>query len=90
MRRGSWNTAVRRQISDLGHLESWLGDDHNLVVLRTHIDNGHGVNRQPTSATRVTQLANRRQHDLRRRALALATSVFDDSPKKFAKRFQQL
>jgi hypothetical protein len=82
--------SVRRQMTDLGHLESWLGDDHNLVVLQPQITNGRRLLGAQRRAARVEQIVNRRQHDLRRKALTVGTRVFNDSPKKFAKRFQQL
>ena len=73
---------VARLTEDLGHLEAWLGDDHNLVLLRDQI------NRLPVQElsmlARLTELAKRRQEKLRRASLALGARVFAEKPQELS------
>jgi hypothetical protein len=72
---------VTRLTEDLEHLETWLGEDHNLVLLREQI---HRVPDEPPSdLAHLTALAERRQKELRRAALSLGARVFAARPKEF-------
>jgi CHAD domain-containing protein len=71
---------------DLGQLEAWLGEDHNLVLLRDQI------NRMPASElwmrARLTALAERRQETLRRASLTLGARVFVEKPQELLEDLQ--
>jgi hypothetical protein len=70
-----------RRVKDLERLETWLGDDHNLMVLRAQlVPNAHIKGR-----VRLKQLIQHRQQELRRRALRLGARQFGDAPKAFAR-----
>jgi hypothetical protein len=77
---------LSRQLTELEHLETWLGDEHNLGVLRAQLARSRGV----AGATRVGDLAERRQHALRRRALISGARQFSNSSKEFARRIRRL
>ena len=79
-------TRVRlgRRLTDLKRLETWLGEDHNLAVLRTHIGTTDGH----AGAMRLKGLVDQRQQGLRRKALALGARRFRDKPKQFARHVQ--
>jgi len=77
---------LSRRLTELEHLETWLGDEHNLDVLRAQLAKSPGV----AGATRVGELAERRQHALRRRALLSGARQFSNSSKEFARRIRRL
>jgi hypothetical protein len=77
---------LRRQLTELEHLETWLGDEHNLGVLRAQLAKSRGV----AGASRLGDLAERRQHALRRRALVSGARQFSNSSKEFARRIRRL
>jgi hypothetical protein len=81
---------LRPLLSDLGRLETWLGDDHNLLVLRTQVMIARTPNEEQTPGARLSTLAERRQRELRQRALTLATPVFKSKPKAFAEHLRQM
>lgn len=72
---------LSRRLNGLERLETWLGDDHNLMVLRGQlVPNAHIKGR-----VRLKQLAHDRQLQLRRKALRLGARQFGDAPKAFAR-----
>jgi CHAD domain-containing protein len=72
---------VKRLTEDLEHLETWLGEDHNLVLLREQI---HAVPDEPSSElARLAALAGRRQGELRHAALSLGSRLFAARPRDF-------
>jgi CHAD domain-containing protein len=59
---------VKPLAEDLERLEGWLGEDHNLVLLRHQISS---MSQQPPSdLARLTALAGSRQEELRRASLS--------------------
>jgi hypothetical protein len=70
-----------RRLNDLERLETWLGDDHNLMILRDQlVPKAHIKGR-----VRLKQLAHDRQLQLRRKALRLGARQFGDAPKAFTR-----
>jgi CHAD domain-containing protein len=65
---------------DLGHLETWLGEDHNLALLREQIN--RMPSQEPSMRARLTGLADRRQQERRRASLALGARVFARKPRE--------
>jgi CHAD domain-containing protein len=77
----------RRSLADLERLEAFLGEDHDLLTLRTHLD---GSGRLRTSErARVGELLDERHAELRRKALSLGERVFKTTPKTFVREFRQ-
>jgi CHAD domain-containing protein len=79
------HVGLGRQLTDLKRLESWLGEDHNLAVLRRHIVRTDGA----AGASQLRGLVEQRQKGLRRKALALAARRFSETPKRFSRRVQR-
>jgi hypothetical protein len=77
----------RRLLSDLERLETWLGEDHNVLTLRTHTLR-HG-RLPPPARGAVKALTARRQRELRRRALAVGKRVFSATSKAFIQDLRQ-
>jgi CHAD domain-containing protein len=77
---------LRRQLTDLGRLEEWLGEDHNLLVLHTQLGRSPSV----AGAARLKVFVERRQHALHRKALALGARQFRDAPAEFARHLQRM
>lgn len=70
---------LRRQIGEFRRLETALGDDHNLYVLRDRVQ-----------SSRLRAIAERRQQALEQQALALGESLFARRPKAFAHHLQEI
>jgi CHAD domain len=82
--------ALRPLLADLNRLEEWLGEDHNLLMLRTQIASDRRLHPLQTNRTRIKTLAGRRQEDLRRKALPLGARVFKDTPKAFERHLRRM
>jgi hypothetical protein len=74
------------ELESLERLQTWLGDDHNLAVLRSRVARTRPRGRPLAGRAEVKTLAERRQQELRRRALTAGARVFNDPPKTFARR----
>jgi hypothetical protein len=82
--------AVGRQLAGLERLETLLGDDHNLVVLRAQIAAADRRTQEEVAASGVEELAERQQQALRRRALIAGKQLFRGAPKQFEKRLRRM
>lgn len=60
---------------------SWLGEDHDLAVLRDRIE-GNGVKPEPGDERWLRRIKDR-QEKLQRKAFAKAEKLFDEKPKEF-------
>lgn len=78
--------SINRELGELEHLETWLGEDQNLAVLRSRLSDGLEL----PGVTRVRSLAEQRQRALRRRALTVGSREFTSTSKAFAKRIEPL
>jgi CHAD domain-containing protein len=77
---------ITRVIDALERVETALGEDHNLVVLRTRLSRSLNV----PGVARVFSLAEQRQHALRRVALTSGERQFSEPPKAFARRVERV
>lgn len=82
-------TPLRRQRRELKRLEAWLGDDHNLLVLRTEVLTKRGRTRQRIETPRVRRLAERKQQQIRKKALRKGARLLKDRPKQFGRRLHR-
>ena len=77
----------RRSLADLERLEALLGEDHDLVTLRTHLD---ASGRLRTSEREgIGALSDERHAELRGKALSLGDRVFKATPKTFVHELRQ-
>ena len=70
-------------MKDLERLETWLGEDHNLQLVREQTVIDRRLRRHPETIQLVSALSARRQETLRRAALKLGSRVFAQKPKAF-------
>ncbi len=79
----SWTDVLQAYEKSLRDLETRLGDDHNLVVLRDRIQaNPAAYGSLRTTATALDLVA-RYQKELRAEALALGERIYDEKPAYF-------
>jgi CHAD domain-containing protein len=78
-----------RLLADLGRIQEWLGDDHNLTVLCSQLETSGAENRSAAERAQIVQLAKRRQETLHLMALKVGVRLFKESPKAFARYLQQ-
>jgi CHAD domain-containing protein len=80
---GGFNASARGRARRLKRLETWLGDDHNLVLLRTTILSAPARFGTDRSTALVLGCDARYQTTLRRRALKLGHRLFARTPQAF-------
>ncbi len=82
---GIWTEVMRARETSLKELETWLGDDHNLAVLREKLEaNPHhfgGAKNVDACLTVVAQF----QRELREQAKALGERLYEEKPGGFAR-----
>ncbi len=61
---------------DLNRLETWLGDDHNLVVLQGIIGNGHAGFRDSKQIREFLSVTEQHGQQLREKAMALGQDLY--------------
>lgn len=67
---------ISRHIAVLHRAETWLGDEHNMVVLCAELSKDATVCAEPIDADRLKLAADRYQCELRRKALAKARPIY--------------
>jgi CHAD domain-containing protein len=77
----SLNGAFASRDRALRDLQDWLGDDHNLTVLRDSIQADPGSFGGKKSVPAVVDLICRAQNELRKQALAGAERIYSSKPK---------
>ena len=77
---------LRVEIQRLGQLEAWLGDHHNLSVLRSTLaDDPEMRRRAPAALSAINAMSTDVQKALQRKALALGQTLFRAQPKEFVR-----
>jgi CHAD domain-containing protein len=80
------NTAfINTREDDLKKLETWLGDDHNLVVLRETIDKDRAGFGHPKQIRHFLAITKKHGQELRAKAKALGERLYKPKPKQFLK-----
>jgi CHAD domain-containing protein len=74
----------------LKELETGLGDDHNLVMLREKISSDPQVYGAQRDVDLFLELMGNQQRELRRNATLLGERVYDDKPGRFTKRMRRM
>jgi CHAD domain-containing protein len=73
------------RIAGLKQLETHLGEEHNLAVLRSRLAAAPGLLNMRSEINEITAIAEVLQTELRRKALKLGTRLHAITPKQFAK-----
>jgi CHAD domain-containing protein len=74
-------STAKRRADELKLLDTWLGEDHNLAVLRAQMDTEPGLQGDKSAVALVIELSARRREELRRDALSLGARVFAERPR---------
>jgi hypothetical protein len=85
-----WDPATAAREKSLKHLETWLGEHHNLEVLSMRLAAGPVGKRMPEEAKLCRGLIEELQRELRHKALALGERLYGESPGLYMKRVAQL
>jgi CHAD domain-containing protein len=79
----SWTDLLQAYERSLKDLETWLGDDHNLVVLRDRILATPAAYGSPRTTAIALDLIGRYQKELRANALSLGERIYAEKPVHF-------
>lgn len=85
---GTWKPVVRKFRKEVKDLSDYLGDDHDLAVLRDTLLNQGRDSPNKRSVQFLFGLINRRSTELREKARILGRRVYAEKPKAFGKRMR--
>jgi CHAD domain-containing protein len=80
---------MSKQVAEFGELETALGEEHNLSVLRGKLRADRSLRRLTTQTEDVAAMSTAREEELRRAALVLGTRLYRMTPKAFEKDLEQ-
>jgi CHAD domain-containing protein len=87
---GLWTEVMGAYEKSLKDLEDWLGNDHNLTVLRDTIGAEPAFYGKPKEIDRVVDLIVKYQQELRAEAVPLAERIYEEKPREFMRRMKHL
>jgi CHAD domain-containing protein len=87
---GLWAEMMDAYEKSLKDLETWLGEDHNLTVLRDKITAEPAFYGKPRDVALAFDLISRYQKELREKALPLAERIYEEKPREFTRRMKRL
>lgn len=87
---GLWNGDTRRCEKKLKDLQNWLGDDHNLVILRQKLARDPKAYGGAKPVRALVRLIENYQKKLRSDADSLGKRVYDTKPRGFTRRIERL
>jgi hypothetical protein len=76
--------------ASLKEIETWLGDDHNLVVLCEMMRNGDARFGGPEEIEFMSPILEHVQKELRQRAISFAERVYQQKPRVFTREIERL
>jgi len=85
-----WSDVMRAHEKSLKDLESWLGEDHNLVVLREKIVAEPNLYGAQEETDLVLDLIDKYQKELRDNSLLLGERIYEERPRQFMRRMKHL
>ena len=85
-----WTEVMQAHEASLKNLETWLGDDHNLVVLREKLESKPDDYGDQKDIELFLTLAGEYQKELREKAISLGQRVYEEKPRQFAKNIAKL
>jgi CHAD domain-containing protein len=87
---GLWTDMMSAYEKSLKDLETWLGNDHNLAVLRERILAEPAFYGNQKDLDLILDLMDLYQKELRDRSLSLARRIYDEKPREFTRRMEHL
>ncbi|MBV8571227.1 MAG: CHAD domain-containing protein [Acidobacteriaceae bacterium] len=85
-----WTEVMQAHEASLKDLEQWLGDDHNLVVLREKLEEASDRYGGSETVKAFLSITGRHQAELREQALSLGQRVYQQKPKLFTTAMEEL
>lgn len=85
-----WTDMMKASEKSLKDLETLLGNDHNLVVLRETIVADPASFGEKTDIDLIEHLIERYQKELRKQSLVLAARIYEEKPRAFTRRMAGL
>lgn len=85
-----WTDVMSAYEKSLKDLETWLGNDHNLAVLRELITAQPDFYGTPKDIELMLDLIERYQKELRKESVSLAERVYEEHPREFRRRMKNL
>ena len=85
-----WTEVMQAHENSLHDLETWLGDDHNLVVLCEKLVGEPEKYGGEENVRLFTALANQEQKELREKSLSLGKRVYEQKPRRFVRDLEKL
>ncbi len=80
-----WTEIMKAHESSLKQLETWLGDDHNLVLLREKLQNKPEDFGGEAVVTAFLSLVEQHQQELRENSISLGHRVYAEKPSMFVR-----
>ena len=84
----AWPDWIHGYENSLKDLEMWLGDHHNLQVLRQILAAKPRLYGQPENVNLSLDLAGKYQRELRKNALSLGDRIYEEKPGRFRKQIE--
>jgi CHAD domain-containing protein len=84
-----WTGAMTPYEKSLKELETWLGNDHNLAVLRDRIVAEPAFYGEQKDIDLMLELIRKYQKELREQSLSLAERIYEEKPRAFTNRIKQ-
>jgi CHAD domain-containing protein len=85
-----WTEVMQAREASLHDLETWLGDDHNLVVLCAKLNAEPEKYGDEKNVQLLLTLAGQEQKELREKSLSLGERVYERKPRRFVQDMQRL
>lgn len=85
-----WTDVMVAYEKSLKNLEDWLGEDHNLTVLKETIASDRAAYGRDRDIDLVFELIEKYQKELRASAVPLAERIYEEKPRDFIRRMKHL
>ena len=87
---GLWTDVMQAHEASLKNLETWLGDDHNLVVFCGKLNAEPEKYGADNEVQLCLTLAEQHQKELRENAMSLGERVYEEKPRRFTQKMSDL
>lgn len=85
-----WTDVMQAQERSLHDLETWLGDDHNLVVLSARLEEEPEKYGEEKAVGLLLMLLKQEQKELREKSMSLGERVYERKPRRFVQDIEKL
>jgi CHAD domain-containing protein len=85
-----WTDMMSAYEKSLKDLETWLGDDHNLVVLKERVLSEPAFYGRQEDIELLLELVEKHQKELRDKSLALAERIYEEKPRALTQHMRHL